>query len=137
MSTPYTKSVQFEATSGEDNYIPINFPHRGKLTRVFVKQIDGVEAGFEIDLFNSALPGENVESSASAAAVFDSGAYQIFPTQTTDGDSRLLQDNVGYPYRNVDGTYTTPIRKLHLRINPTGTLTKTFEITMTAIGPTF
>jgi hypothetical protein len=136
MEAPYDKQFQVEAVAGEENHFEIDYPHRGRLSKLNIRQVTGVAAGFEADLYNSAQPLQAHEngshSSASADEAFNDNIFKVLPTQTTAGDAiEVFSQTGGYPYRNVDGSHANPRRKLYLRIKPNGTGPKTFEV---AIG---
>jgi hypothetical protein len=138
MEATYEKQFQVEAESGANNFYEIDYPHRGRLSKLMIRQVTGVAEGFEADLYNSARPLQAHEagshSSASAAESFNDGNYKILPTQVAAGDaSEVFKPEGGYPYRNVDGTYSVPQRKLYLRLEPNGTGTKTFEVALNSL----
>lgn len=138
MPAPYTKSFSFDAISGEENYIELGFPHRGHIKGFVLTQVGGAAAGFNADLFNSSKPRDDAgsESSAEGEGIFAASNYRIIPPEllVASGDTISLHPtDSGYAYRNVDGSYSVPVRKLYLRVHPSGSGTKSFELTLTTI----
>ena len=143
MSHPYTRLLQVSAESGQDNYFEIPFLHRGTINNLRVVQVTGDIDGFNLDLYNSKKPMEEAvanaggsSSSRSAVATLDDRVYQIIPTQSTEYDLIEVGDgSQEWTFRNVDGTYTNPVRKLYLRLNPEGAGVKVFELSLTGVEP--
>jgi hypothetical protein len=47
--------------------------------------------------------------------------YVVFPATTgTAGEMLEISDSVGRSFRNQDGTYTAPVRKIYVQITPEG-----------------
>ncbi len=135
MDAPYEKQFQVEVEGGTTEHFEIDYPHRGRLSKLNIRQIQGVAAGFEADLYNSAQPmrahAAGSHSSASAAETYNDNIFKILPTQTTADDKiEVFSQNGGYPYRNIDGSNTNPQRKLYLRIKANGTGPKVFEVAL-------
>lgn len=140
MPAPYTKSFSFNVVAGQENYVELGFIHRGYIKGFVLTQVGGVLAGFNADLFNSERPMLDAGSVGSAGDTEILGAdnYRIIPHAdliAANGHDRieLRPENIGYAFRNVDGTYSVPIRKLYLRVHPSGTGSKAFELTLTGI----
>lgn len=141
MTAPYEKTVQVTADSAQANHVAIPFIHRGRINKVLVKQLDGVDAGFRFDLYNSRQPMiDNSQSSAvgdEVAPDIDHLAYQIIPTQNVAAGPLTMFTELGdgYEYRNVDGTYSVPQRFVYVRLEPHGTGPKTYQITLCGVPP--
>jgi hypothetical protein len=85
MSTPYEKTVvTTPLNAGADNWVTFPFMHRGQLTKITIKQTSGVDAGFDMDIFNS--------MHAQDGAGYDKEAYKVLPTQTVVSGGRSAGD---------------------------------------------
>lgn len=133
MSTPYEKDFQFDAVSGQDNFVELGMPHRGNVQKLVLVQLSGPLDGFDADLYNSRRAVAEIENSSesSMAAAVEPSIYQIVPTQVVAAAAdRVMLMNVEHPYVNRDGTPTNPVRKLYLRIRPDGAGTKAFHLAL-------
>lgn len=140
MSVPYEKTFELDAAvSGTNNYFTLRFPARGTLTKIVCVQLSGVNAGFELDIYNSEEPVNDAEEGSSSAGeeTFSSDAYKIIPTQDVAalGKVQMMGGDHEYPYKNQDGTACLHIRKLYARIRPKGTGIKDFQLTLAVETP--
>lgn len=146
MGTPYEKSFEVPAvTSGEDNHVQLRYPPRGELNKIIVKQVSGVLAGFEFDIYNSKSPLENAGlggpgSSSAEAGGFDDANFKVLPTQTVAAPGaakEMLGTDHTYPYCNRDGSPSNLQRFIYIRIKPSGTGQKDFQVTLGMQPPEF
>ncbi len=138
MTLPYARDYEVTAPSGEDSFHELRYPHRGVITSLTVKQVDGTKSGYEFDLYRSQQVLPEVEGSSSSAVTpaVDPALFEIVPTQTVAPAGDTIQlTNVEYPYQNADGSPSNPQRRLYVRLKPSGTGTKTFQIAITATLP--
>jgi hypothetical protein len=143
MPAPYEKTVQVSAESGQSNHFPIPFIYRGQLKRILVKQLDGVLAGYVFDIFNSKQPMQDFSlssmSGADAEQPPDNEAFKVLPTQAVASGhatyENFTETGDGYDFKNVDSTTANPARFLYLHLNPAGTGTKNFQVTLVGKPP--
>jgi hypothetical protein len=86
----------------------IEFPHEAEIKKLVVVSTVGTPGTFTVDLFNcSDLIGEDNEAVAKVLASNSSsgGAVSIFTA------------NSGYPFRNMEGSQSVPVRRIYLRIS--------------------
>jgi hypothetical protein len=143
-------TVQYEKTfdlagcvSGVDNFFELRFPARGELNKLIIVQASGAGDGFEFDLYNSRNPLDAAtaaegSSSSAESATFDAANYKIIPTQIVAAAAlslELLGATHIYPYANRDGSPTNMKRFLYIRIKPTGSVDKDFQLTLGMLPP--
>ena len=124
---------EFSVSEGNYFFLPaaepsacfeIQFPPEGKITRLIVKQAadDDLAADFTVDLYDrevcdTVLSGSSV--SAGDQDTMTAELAKIIPTQfAAAGDAMELRSGHGYSYRNREGSYTVPVRKVYLNIAP-------------------
>lgn len=135
MGIPYARTVTLEVEAGEESFHRIGYPHRGELKRFVVTQIEGSAVGFDVDLHSSKdviPPGSS--SSASGSGTGGPGNVVIATQTAAPGADINLQDQK-ISYFNADGTPTNPQRYLYLRIEPTGSGTVKFDVTIASEQP--
>jgi hypothetical protein len=98
----------------------IDFPHAADITKVIAKQISGVATGFTLNLYNRqvcALAPGSLSSSAMPSTVSDEIA-KVIPTQEQHipGQAIELFHPDGYAFKNMEGTFTVPIKKIYLEL---------------------
>jgi hypothetical protein len=55
--------------------------------------------------------------------------YVVFPpTAGTAGELMEISDNFGRAFRNQDGTYTLPVKKIYVQITPVGSGDATWDL---------
>jgi hypothetical protein len=138
LAIPYEKTFELlAAASAANNYFELRFPARGTLRKIVCVQLAGVEAGFELDIYNSQEPVDDAEAGSSSAGeeTFSDDAYKVIPTQQVAAAGKVELMNCEYPYKNQDGTATRHIRKLWARIRPAGSGEKDFQLTLAVEMP--
>jgi hypothetical protein len=61
--------------------------------------------------------------------ISDPELYVVFPTTSgTAGQLFQISDSVGKSFRNQDGTYTVPVRKIYVQITPEGSGDATWDV---------
>jgi hypothetical protein len=127
-------SQQITATSAQHNYTQINVPRRGFLWKIIVHQVDGVAAGFTVDLYNRKeilnLSGDPDQAGASRAI------SRIMPTLTAGSGNSEVSDYTQRSYVNGDSGSTNAERLLYLDIQPVGTGPKNFAVAIAIEEPT-
>jgi hypothetical protein len=114
----------------------IGFPANGFITKLVAAQLAAAAGGgtavpFSIDLFTSMIPYPpgNYAASALPADILDPYRVQVPPTAPLTATAgqiiTLTPDDIGTPYRNLDGSVNEEQRWLYLLINPTGAITIT------------
>lgn len=123
---------EFSVSEGNELYLPdgeasmcfeIGFPPEGKITRLQVRQSpdDASTYAFQVDLFDRQVCELGSLSSYSEDAdTMSVELAKILPTQTANAGEAVNVTNAGYSYRNREGTYAVPVRKVYLRIGVTG-----------------
>lgn len=120
-----SEGTQLILPAGETNQCwEIGFPPAGEITRLIVRQSAGASAALTVNLYDTGVcdigSGESV--SIESADPMTKELAKIIPTQSvTAGNTLELRqgtDNGGpWSYRNREGTYTVPVRKLYLGIS--------------------
>jgi len=100
----------------------IDFPHAADITKLVVKQQDGTPVGFTVNLYNRqvcALQPGSASSSAEPSPIDDDLA-KVIPEQyqPVPGTAMSLFHADGYTFKNMEGTFTVPIKKIYLEIIP-------------------
>ena len=125
------------AQLGQTTCWQIGFPPEAYIKRVIVKQTGGAAANFKIVVFNSLIAcqpsassdGDPDGPSGPLKCVSDPDLYVVFPeTSGTSGELLQISDSVGRSFRNQDGTYTLPVRKIYLQITPEGSGDATWDV---------
>lgn len=131
----YETSIEFTATSGEDNCQELLAPSRGILRKLIVKQINGALAGFTFDLLNrfDACPSvaEISLSGEDAGQLMDLELHRIIDQITIASSNALSsQFSIQSAYANEDeqDNRKTPNSRIYLSLNPTGTGDKIFQV---------
>jgi hypothetical protein len=132
---------EFAISDGTELFMPegetalcfeIGFPAEGKITRLIVAQSpnDVTATAFSVDLFDRAVCEVAVGSSVSGSEPGDdmtSAIAKIIPTQhVVAGDVMELRSGHGYSYRNREGSFTVPVRKVYLQIDVDSTSIDTY-----------
>ena len=126
-----------EAPCGQTTCWEIGFPPEAQLKRLLVKQTGGVTNNFSVTVYNS-IKGCSSPSSSIGDPDGPSGPltctsspemYIVFePTAGTAGKMLVISDTVGRSFRNQDGTYTAPVRKIYVQITPEGSGDATWDL---------
>jgi hypothetical protein len=115
----------------------VGFPPEAMIKRVIVKQTGGSAANFKITVFNAlhacsasaSSDGDPDGPSGPLKCVSDPDLYVVFPeTNGTSGELLQISDSVGRSFRNQDGTYTLPVRKIYVQIIPEGSGDATWDL---------
>lgn len=138
MSIPWTlRPYQFSAVAGEETVIPLKVPSRGTINSLRIDDLDSPTdaATFDIVTLQAAAYAEE-KGSLSLNMPGETGKqYSVLggPQAMTGGF--YAAENLLRGYRNLDGTYSVPVRLLYLVIKPAGTGTHNYAITMTIFMP--
>jgi hypothetical protein len=97
----------------------LGFPPAAIINRIVFQQSQGTDVGFTFNLYDShvcyTVPSEDSVSEDPLSAC-DPAMYRVIPTQTgAAGDIVELYDTV-YMYRNRDGSFSVPERKIYAEI---------------------
>lgn len=124
------------APLGETTCWQIGFPPEASIKRVIVKQTGGTAADFNITVYNSLHACQSASSSdgdpdgsGPLKCIASPEMYIVFPeTAGTAGKLLQISDSVGRSFRNQDGTYTVPVRKIYVQITPEGSGDATWDV---------
>jgi hypothetical protein len=107
----------------------IDFPHAADITKLIVQQATGVATGFRVNLYNQAAAcaaaGSSSSSSSSSVAGGASTALseasalaKVIPTQHQHEPAGAMElfHPQGYSFKNMEGTFTVPIKKIYLEL---------------------
>jgi len=99
----------------------IEYPHAADITKLVVMQTDGTPIGFVVNLFNRWASCDAAESSSSSVAgsgAVDMELAKVIPTQEQHipGAALELFHPDGYSFKNMDGTFTVPIKLIYLEL---------------------
>lgn len=128
------------APCGQVTCWEIGFPPEAQIKRLLIKQTGGTLVNFNVEVFNAKRACQPNSSSAGdpdgptgpELCVADPDLYRVFgPVGGTAGKLLEISDSVGKAFRNQDGTYTLPVRKIYVQITPEGSGDATWDI---AIG---
>jgi len=104
----------------KDLCFAIDFPHAADLTKLVVQQVGGTAVGFQVNLFNQQVCAIHAGSESSSALPNSTpeAVAKVIPTQVQHlpGQPIELFHPDGYTYRNMEGTFTVPIKKIYLEI---------------------
>lgn len=137
MPTPYTSGPHIltiaDASVGEE-CLEIRCPHRGYIKSIKFNYVEGSgDANCDFEMYTSRLacpPGASVSESLSEAEQGSRDAYSIFGAKSYVAGTPFIELDKTYPFRNKDGSFSDPIRKLYVALRPSGTGAKTFELTL-------
>lgn len=111
--------------NGERNCFVLDHPSECFIQRVIMKQSGpGTLLGATLDIYNSArICTDGSESSGGADPAGEYTAepetYRVLPSMTAvAGESATYIEANGINYRNVDGTYVTPVQQITVQITP-------------------
>lgn len=135
MPTPYTSGPHIlEAEGGQEVCITIKAPHRGAIRTIKFDQVAGTEADCDFEVYTKAAacpPGSSQSSeSLSEASEGPRSAYSIFGEKSRSSGSPFIETDKTYPFRNQDGTFSVPVRKLYVALRPDGSGAKQFALTL-------
>jgi len=114
----------------------IGFPPEALIKRLLVKQTGGSTANFKVTVYNSlngcSQPSSSVgdpDGAGPAKPVSSPEMYVVFEESVgTAGDMLKISDGYGRSFRNQDGTYTLPVRKIYVQITPEGSGNATWDL---------
>ncbi len=116
-------------TAGNNAFVEVKIAPEGTVSKFVVRQASGTNVAFEADLFDSQLLESGIHSTSLPA---NAELYKVFPTKTGVAGAAIAEyttGELGYSYRNQDGSYTVPVRALWLHIRPTSAAgTTTWEV---------
>jgi len=125
------------APCGQTTCWEIGFPPEAHIKRLLVKQTGGVTNNFSVTVYNSIkaclTPSSSIGDpdgpTGPLQCVSSPEMYVVFPaTAGTAGEMLEISDSVGRSFRNQDGTYTLPVRKIYVQITPAGTGDATWDL---------
>lgn len=129
------------APCGQTTCWEIGFPPEASIKRLLVKQTGGTTNDFTVTVYNS-IKGCSSPSSSVGDPDGPSGPqtctsspemYIVFATTAgTAGKLLEISDSVGKAFRNQDGTYTLPVRKVYVQITPEGSGAATWDLVIGA-----
>ena len=115
---------------------PLDFPP-AMVTKLIVRQASGEAVAFAIDLLNREVcdtsGGDGSSSSLCPTPEGSLSLAKVIPTQQqpVPGQSMEMFHPDGYTARNMEGTFTVPIRRLYLQITlERSTSDTTWEVSM-------
>jgi hypothetical protein len=120
-----TGDTAISITAGNNRMYKVPLPPEGAITKFVLYQSSGTAVAFECDLFDTAILPEGTHATAVPATA---ELYRIFPTKTALASAKITEyttGELGYSYRNSDGTHTVSERCLWLHIRPTAAGTTT------------
>lgn len=127
MGRIYERRVRsLSARVGDRTVWDIGFPPEAFIQKIIVKQVGGAPANFSLEVYNHALAARQGSLSSGGADpegdyIADPELYKVFETQYgAAGELLRITDEYGRAFRNQDGTYTAPVRKIYLVITPAG-----------------
>lgn len=129
------------APCGQSTCWEIGFPPEASIKRLLVKQTGGTTNDFVIAVYNStngcSSPSSSIGDvdgpSGPLPCVSSPEMYIVFPpTAGTAGKMLEISDSVGKAFRNQDGTYTLPVRKIYVQITPEGSGDATWDLVIGA-----
>lgn len=126
MATPYQSGPHqlIVSTTGaeEDTCHEIRVPHRAVIKTIKFEQTvgAGVTCDFEVYSKRAACNPDGASGSSQSSADSDCppAAYSVFGKKDVVAGVQFIETDGNYPYRNQDGTYSVPIRKLYVRVRP-------------------
>jgi hypothetical protein len=148
MSNPYMSGPhQFDVVGGETECFEIRAPHRGVITQIKFDQVAGDAANCDFEVFtarSACFPettgvtlgsgSSSSSSSSSTGSALPDGnnpsSYSIFGAKTYTAGTPLSVSDESHTFRNQDGTYSVPQRRLYVKLTPSGTGPKTFALTL-------
>lgn len=136
--------VEFTIDGARNNMVELRVPHRGVIRSIILEQIGGADDGV-FEIFDSeeaarALDDVVVSQSSSSLSLTSSSSVQVVGTdpavhsitqgQVAINSGRYAANGLDLIYRNRDGNYSNPVRRLWLVINSEGSGQKTFSLSM-------
>lgn len=129
------------APGGSSTCWEIGFPPEANIKALLIKQVGGTLKDFTVEVFNSiracnahsSSVGDTDGPTGPEVCVADPDMYRVFGVQSgTAGKLLEISDNVGRSFRNQDGTYTLPVRKIYVQITPAGSGAATWDVNIRA-----
>lgn len=138
MGRIYERNIRsLRAPLGERTVWDIGFPCEAFIQKIIVKQTGGTPSDFSLEVYNLALAARQGSQSSGGADpegeyVADPELYKVFDTQHGQaGELLKITDEYGRAFRNQDGTYTAPVRKIYLVISvPAGAGDATWDVSI-------
>jgi hypothetical protein len=117
---------QFAVCSGNELEIPtgvtsmcwaIDYPHAASITKLIVKQYSGASVAYSVNIYNRPVCNFAADGSSSMGSECTPEVAKVIPTQSEGAGHTLeLFETSGYVFRNMEGTFSVPVRKLYLEI---------------------
>jgi hypothetical protein len=106
------------------------------IKRLLLKQTGGTLVNFKVTVFNSVKacgdPSSSIgdpDGAGPEKCISSPEMYVVFEEQAgTAGEMLKISDSVGRSFRNQDGTYTMPVRKIYVQITPEGSGASTWDL---------
>lgn len=125
-----------DAPLGQTTCWEVGFPPEALLKRLLVKQTGGATANFSVTVYNSlhacssgSSSDGDPDGSGPLQCISSPEMYIVFaPTAGNAGELLQISDSVGRSFRNQDGTYTVPVRKIYVQITPEGSGAATWDL---------
>lgn len=131
----------FTVEGAVDTVVALRVPHRGTIQQINLEQIGGADGG-NFEIYDSeaaaksiaeAIAGQlSLSSSTGSAEVTggDPAVHAILQGTGVITAGRFQSHDMQRQYRNRDGTYSVPIRKLWMVIRSDGAGIKNFALAM-------
>lgn len=108
----------------------------GRITDVTVKQLESqTQVPFSVDILKSRIPFPDIDVDIpNATAPADTiELYSAIPTITAIAGAvaELETNEIGYAYKNMDGSYTNNQQYLYMLLQPTAGVSTTWKIEIT------
>jgi hypothetical protein len=120
------------AMGGQTTCWSLPFFCEGMIQKVIIKQVGGTPTSFTIDIFNSLRACEGLSSQSSEDnqnPVVDQECYRVFATiNGSEGETITLIETSGRSFRNMDGNWTVPVRRIYLQVTPQGNSECAFDV---------
>ncbi len=142
--TPYEAKMRggLAVNGGDDICVELDFPGRGVISHVIVKQTAGDPVDFTVAIFRAERPcsGASAESDSDSDAgdtppgegPLHDDLYRASPDLLSDTPGSLMYfaDGFGFVYKCAQENFAGPERRVWLRISPGGSGAKMFCATL-------
>lgn len=131
----------FEIEGGVSTLVALRVPHRGTIQQINLEQVGGADDG-SFEIYDSETAAKimatdvagpaSLSSSTSSGelAAHDPAVHAIYQGAGVITSGRHRGNALNVQYRNRDGTYSVPVRKLWMVINVQGVGIKQFALSM-------
>lgn len=123
--------LEFAAPAGEATVVELKVPHRGAINAIRLNQIDGGADDGNFRIFTKEAAALSAVGSSSSASLpgIDPDSYSVFGAKDITNGT-FAEYEKSYGYRNRDGTYSVPIRRLWLVLEHNGGGENQYSISM-------